>query len=81
MSSASVVHLLAAQESVIERHRYRTYPSVCGEVISAVTLPSGGDDEVVYCLGCLHAVIERNVEAGIDQDCPKCEGGMSGEPS
>jgi hypothetical protein len=39
MSAASVVHLLAAQESVIERHRYRTYPSVCGEVISAVNLP------------------------------------------
>jgi hypothetical protein len=70
------VHLLAADEAVKEGHRYGTYLALCGQPVSASTLPRASCPDgcecpgVVYCFFCLRAATERNWDAGVDVDCP-----------
>lgn len=71
VSAPHCFHLLTADEVVVtEGHQYGLYISVCGELLSGVTLPghtraADCDREIIYCPDCLRVATELNRDASL----------------
>lgn len=66
--SWGVLHLLVADDGLPERHVYRCYLALCGELLPSSSLPPSTcpDDcecDVLYCSECVRAAAQWTAEA------------------
>lgn len=66
------VHLLVADDALVEGHRYGAYVAACGEVVCASSLlaalcPPDYDRDHPYCPACVREAIRWNAEQAGDR--------------